>query len=56
MARPIKETPVLSGADAERFLERMLSVEKMSSEQRLENGRRLRAAVEEAKRTIKICI
>jgi hypothetical protein len=28
MARPIKETPILTGKDAKRFLERMAQVEK----------------------------
>lgn len=56
MARPIKETPVLTGADADRFLERMRMVESMSKEQRAENGRRLKEAVEDAKKTITVCI
>lgn len=56
MARPIKETPVLTGADADRFLERMRRVESMSKEQRAENGRRLKEAAEDAKKTITVCI
>lgn len=56
MARPIKETPVLTGVDADRFLERMRRVESMSKEQRAENGRRLKEAVEDAKKTITVCI
>ena len=34
MARPIKETPVLFGADARRFEERMQNPPKVSSEKR----------------------
>ena len=32
MARPIKETPILTDDDAERFVERAETVEKMSKE------------------------
>ena len=56
MARPIKETPILTGADSDRFLERMRMVESMSREQRAENGRKLKDAVEDARKTITICI
>lgn len=34
MARPIKETPILYGKDAERFIERMNHPRKVSSEER----------------------
>ncbi len=30
MAKPIKETPVLKGKDAERFFQKMKNVEKLS--------------------------
>lgn len=33
MARPIKETPVLKGKDAEHFIERMSNVGKASAEE-----------------------
>lgn len=33
MARPIKETPVLNGKDAERFIERMATVGRASSKE-----------------------
>jgi hypothetical protein len=33
MARPIKETPVLRGKDAERFYQKMENVEKVSAEE-----------------------
>ena len=34
MARPIKETPILFGEDAERFLKEMKEVKAASSEER----------------------
>lgn len=34
MARPIKETPVLTGKDAERFEQRLKSVKPVSAEER----------------------
>ena len=33
MARPIKETPVLRGKDAERFFDRMENVKSVSAEE-----------------------
>ena len=38
MARPIKDTPILKGHDAERFMERMLTSDerKVSNERRAE--------------------
>lgn len=33
MARPIKETPVLKGKDAERFVERMANVGRASAQE-----------------------
>jgi hypothetical protein len=33
MARPIKETPVLSGKDAERFFQKMENVKPVSPEE-----------------------
>lgn len=41
MARPIAETPILTGEDAVRFEERMRQVESLTKEQRAENGRKL---------------
>lgn len=55
MARPIAETPILTGSDAERFTSRMREVENMSAEQRAENTRRLKKSVDKAKRQIRIC-
>lgn len=34
MARPIRETPILYGKDAERFVEEMKRVESLTTEQR----------------------
>lgn len=56
MARPIAETPVLTGEDAVRFEKLRLEVEGMSKEQRAENTRRLDEAVNQAKKYITVCI
>lgn len=56
MARPIKETPILTGEDAERFVNNMLSVEKLSNEVRAANKKRLMADYEAARKRITICI
>ncbi len=56
MARPIKETPILTGEDAIRFEDRMREVESLSQEQRAENTRILKKAVEEAKKLITVCL
>lgn len=34
MAKPIKETPILTGKDAERFVSEMQRVDNLSAEQR----------------------
>lgn len=47
MARPIRETPILYGKDAERFVERMKQVERMSEEERKANREECRKAFEE---------
>lgn len=46
MARPIRETPILYGKNAERFMENMRRVENMSEEQRKANRDKARAAYE----------
>lgn len=46
MARPIRETPILYGKNAERFMENMKRVENMSEEQRKANREKARAAYE----------
>ena len=55
MARPIKETPILTGKDAERFVERAERVEKMSKEARATNYAKLMERVKEAKKLITFC-
>ena len=56
MARPIAETPVLTGDDAVRFEKLRLEVENLTKEQRAENTRKLKAAVRKAKVYITICL
>lgn len=56
MARPIAETPVLTGSDAVRFEKFRLEVEGMSNEQRAENSRKLNEAVKKAKSYITVCL
>lgn len=56
MARPIAETPILTGRDAARFEKLRLEVEGMSKEQRAENSRKLAEAVNKAKTYIKVCL
>lgn len=41
MARPIRETPILYGKDAERFVEEMKRVESLTTEQRKANREKL---------------
>ena len=45
MARPIRETPILYGKDAERFVEEMKRVESSTSEQRKANREKLQAEI-----------
>lgn len=47
MARPIRETPILVGKDAERFVREMKRVESLTPEQRRANREKLQAEVEE---------
>ena len=56
MARPIAETPILTGEDAVRFEKLRIEVESRSKEQRAENTRKLKEAVKKAKEYITICI
>lgn len=56
MARPIAETPILTGEDAERFEKLRMEVESLSKEERAENTRKLKEAVNKAKEYITICI
>lgn len=45
MARPIRETPILYGKDAERFVEEMKLVESLTPEQRKANREKLQAEI-----------
>ena len=54
MARPIAETPILYGEDAERFIERAMQVESISREQRTANRRKLELRVANAKNQIQV--
>lgn len=56
MARPIAETPVLTGQDAVRFEKMRLEVESLTDEQRSENSRKLNDAVAKAKKYITISL
>ena len=52
MARPIAETPVLTGQDAVRFEKLREEVENLSKEQRAKNSRKLQEAVKKAKQYV----
>jgi hypothetical protein len=56
MARPIKETPILTGRDAERFVEEMQRVESLSKEARSANRKKLLTDFEAAMKDITICL
>ena len=45
MARPIRETPILYGKDAERFVEEMKRVESLTPEQRKANREKIQAEI-----------
>ena len=45
MARPIRETPILTGQDAERFVQRMEQVETRSKEERETRRKRFQERV-----------
>ena len=55
MARPIRETPVLTGEDAIRFEERRLEVENRSEEERAKKRAEFKKRVSEAKKHIQFC-
>ncbi len=46
MARPIRETPILFGKDADRFTREMKRVESISEEQRREYRKKIRREAE----------
>ena len=45
MSRPIRETPILYGKDAERFVEEMKRVESLTPEQRKANREKLQTEI-----------
>lgn len=45
MSRPIRETPILYGKDAERFVEEMKRVENLTPEQRKANREKLQVEI-----------
>lgn len=47
MTRPIRETPILVGKDAERFVKEMKRVDSLTPEQRRANREKLHTEVEE---------
>ena len=54
MAKPIKETPILTGKDAERFVSEMQRVDNLSAEQRKSNYAQLMAQYKDATRNIEL--
>lgn len=56
MARPIKETPILVGVDAEHFINEMQRVENLSKEVRASNREKLMKVFNAAKKRITICL
>ena len=56
MARPIKETPILTGSDAERFINEMKRVDSLSVETRAANRAKLLKEFSAAMRHITICL
>ncbi|MBO4371915.1 MAG: hypothetical protein J5826_03190 [Bacteroidales bacterium] len=56
MARPIKETPILFGEDAMRFIKRAQQVEGLSREQRRANLKALEEQVARSEYKIEFCL
>jgi len=56
MARPIKETPILTGEDAERFVKEMQRVEAISPEVRAAYQEKMKREFQEISKRIHICI
>ena len=56
MARPIQETPILTGADAEAFVEEMERVDSMSEETRTANRIKLMEDFEAIIKRIAVCL
>lgn len=55
MARPIRDTPVLTGDDAYNFELRRMMVDNIPAEQRAENRRKLEEQAAKAKEYINVC-
>ena len=55
MARPIRETPILTGEDAERFVRQMQEVESRSPEEREARRKAFKERGKEAKKLITFC-
>lgn len=55
MARPIEETPILTGQDAEEFVAQMERVEALSDEVRASNREKFLHDFKEALKTITLC-
>ena len=56
MARPIKETPILTGADADRFISEMERVDSLSKEARAANRKKLSEEFKAAMKHITLCL
>ena len=56
MARPIKETPILTGADADRFISEMERVDSLSKEERAANRKKLSEEFNAAMKHITLCL
>ena len=56
MARPIAETPILTGEDAIRFEKMRDEVENLTQQEREENSKKLAEAVKKAKEYISLCL
>ena len=56
MARPIRETPILTGEDAIRFMQEMQTVENLSNDVRSANRAALHDSYQQAISHIQICI
>ncbi len=55
MARPIKETPILTGEDAERFVKEMQRVEAISPEVRAAYQEKMKREFQEISKRITFC-
>ena len=53
MARPIRESPILMGKDAERLVKEMKRVERQTPEQRRANRKKLHAEIEDINKKVK---